>query len=337
MLDSDAAGRLLEWWDNERRDLPWRKTRAPYSVWVSEIMLQQTVVDAVIPHFLRWMTVYPSVSKLARASEEEVTRLWEGLGYYSRARHLRAAAAEVCRSFGGELPRTYAGLRSLPGIGDYTARALLSIAWGEPVAAIEANVRRIVQRLAAWTDWSPARGREALGGLEQVMPRQRPGDFNEALMELGQRLCLSRSPRCALCPLASGCRARADGAVEQIPARRRARTTALSSRLLIALRGDQVLLVRSKDGLFKGLWTFPRLKSDLPPAAATPVARLAKRTHAYTRYRERLAPEVYHFSETEPDGLEDGLWTPIAALDSLPMPSVYRRIARELTDSINRT
>jgi A/G-specific adenine glycosylase len=321
---SRALGRrLLAWWDRERLDLPWRRNRTPYSVWVAEVMLQQTVVKAVIPHWIRWMAELPDIAALAAAGEQKVTRLWEGLGYYSRARNLLAAARLARDQWGGELPLTYDGMRTLPGVGDYTARAVLSIAAGARLAVVDANVRRIVARLGA-ARAAPADA-AAQAALEAAMPAGRAGDFNEALMELGQRVCTVRDPRCGECPLALACAARAAGLQREIPARARAGTTARRSIAMLLLRGDRVLLCANPGGLFRGLWTFPRAQAA--PAAHL-LAELQPRTHAYTRYRERLLPRIYDAGTG--DVPCPGEWVPLAEMEERPMPSAHRRIARDL-------
>jgi A/G-specific adenine glycosylase len=317
--------RLLAWWDRERLQLPWRRNRTPYSVWVAEVMLQQTVVKAVIPHWIRWMAELPDIAALAAADEQKVTRLWEGLGYYSRARNLLAAARAARDRWGGELPLTYDGMRALPGVGDYTARAVLSIAAGARLAVVDANVRRIVARLGA-ARAAPADA-AVQAALEAVMPGGRAGDFNEALMELGQRVCTARDPRCGECPLARGCAARAAGLQREIPARARAVATARRSIAMLLLRGDRVLLCPHGGGLFRGLWTFPRAPADAA-AAARPLAELPPRTHSYTRYRERLLPRIYEAGKGDPPC--PGEWVPLAEIEERPMPSTHRRIARDL-------
>jgi A/G-specific adenine glycosylase len=341
---------LLAWWDRNREALPWRESRTPYSVWVSEVMLQQTVVKAVVPHFERWMRAYPDVGSLAAASEQQVTRAWEGLGYYGRARNLLRAARLVARRWGGELPADYAGLRLLPGVGDYTARAILSIARGQRLAVVDANVRRVLQRLLAAP--APPADVEAQRALERVQPARRAGDFNEALMELGQKVCIKGEPRCGACPLAAGCRARELGREREIPARAAPGAAARDSAALILLRAKAVRLCAHSEGLFRGLWTFPRIALAEAEAAATAagarirlVGELRPRTHAYTRYRERLFPRVYAVSAEARGGrsggrrAEDALarlagctgeWVPLAALEAKPMPSAHRRIADEV-------
>jgi A/G-specific adenine glycosylase len=340
-LRRGLATALLAWWDRRRLSLPWRSGRTPYSVWVSEVMLQQTVLKAVVPHFERWMRVYPDLASLSAASEREVTRLWEGLGYYSRARNLLAAARALARR-GGEIPSTYAELRSLPGVGDYTARAILSLAYGLRFAVVDANVRRVAQRLLARAE-APGDA-ELQRALEAIMPRGRAGDLNEALMELGQRVCVRARPLCGSCPVVRSCLARARGLEGRIPGRGRARAAARESVALILLRGGSVRLCRHDEGLFRGLWTFPRLPRPEAEALAgraaagmRPLGELRARTHTYTRHRERLLPRVYGVKALPPGAPfapDAGAWVSLAAIERRPMPSAHRRIADELRDRI---
>ncbi|MGH7476387.1 MAG: A/G-specific adenine glycosylase, partial [Longimicrobiales bacterium] len=210
---------LLAWYEAHHRDLPWRATRDPYRIWVSEVMLQQTRVDVAAPYYERWLRRFPDLRALADASEAEVLKAWEGLGYYSRARHLRHAAILVRDRFGGALPGRPEALRVLPGIGAYTAAAVASIAFGVATPAIDGNARRVLARLFDLAIPSGRRLRQ-LAGL--LIDAERPGEFNQALMELGATVCTPRSPACAACPLASRCLARTRGSQLQRPARRAA-------------------------------------------------------------------------------------------------------------------
>src|SRR5664279_4907056 len=198
---------LLDWYDAHRRDLPWRRDADPYRVWVSEIMLQQTRVAAVLEHYARWMQRFPTIHHLAKAREQSVLALWSGLGYYHRARRLHQAAKVIAREPHGEFPRTEEAWRELPGIGRYTAAALASIAFGEPVAVVEGNVARVLERM-----FGEAKGREdAWHQAEALLDRTRPGDFNQAMMELGATVCTPRAPQCLLCPLITWCATRGVG------------------------------------------------------------------------------------------------------------------------------
>lgn len=214
---------LLAWYDAHRRDLPWRTPapRDPYQVWVSEIMLQQTKVEAVRPYYLRWMERFPDIATLAGANPDDVLRHWQGLGYYSRARNLQTAARDILRRYGGVMPSTRAEIRTLKGIGDYTAGAILSLAFGLREPAIDGNVLRVFARLYLIEEnilSTPVR-RHVTGLVQSQLPADRPGDFNEALMDLGATLCVPRAPRCGDCPLAGLCLAHRAGREQELPLR----------------------------------------------------------------------------------------------------------------------
>jgi len=241
--------KLLSWYRRNRRDLPWRRTSDPYAIWISEIMLQQTRVAAVVPYYERFLARFPDVRALAKARLDQVLALWSGLGYYRRARHLHAAAREVLRN---GFPRTEAEWRNLPGIGPYAAAAISSIAFGERAAAVDGNVVRVLSRLHATN--GPVREL----ARAWLSPRS-PGDHNQALMELGATVCTPRAPSCPRCPLTSSCRGRSDPTRYPKP---RAKPRITEERLAVALivRDGRVQLVRrSPDGLLAGMW-------ELPPA-----------------------------------------------------------------------
>ncbi len=259
---------LLEHYDTHRRDLPWRENREPYRVWVSEIMLQQTRVETAIPYYRRWMERFPTVEALADGDEEAVLKAWEGLGYYSRARNLRRSALIVRERLGGVLPQDFRSLKTLPGIGEYSAGAIASIAYGEVVPAVDGNVRRVLSRLFDLADPTDASLRKRAGAL--VDP-DRPGDWNQALMELGATICSVRSPRCTECPLTGHCRARAEGTQELRPAaKRRAKVRAVSYAVLVTPNpaGELLMVRRPPNGLLGGLWEFPAV--EIGPEDGTP-------------------------------------------------------------------
>ena len=253
---------LLEHYDAHRRDLPWRESREPYGVWVSEIMLQQTRIETAIPYYLRWMERFPTVADLAEADEQSVLKTWEGLGYYSRARNLRRSALIVRERLGGVLPQDSQGLRTLPGIGEYTAGAITSIVYGQVVPAVDGNVRRVLSRLFDLEDPTAASLRKRAG---ELVDPDRPGDWNQALMELGATVCTPRSPRCTMCPLKGECRALAEGTQELRPvSKHRPRARTVSYAVLAALNPDGELLLvrRPADGLLGGLWEFPAVEIE---------------------------------------------------------------------------
>ncbi|HEU4463504.1 MAG TPA: A/G-specific adenine glycosylase [Gemmatimonadota bacterium] len=342
---------LLAWFDARPRDLPWRRSADPYRVWVSEIMLQQTRVETVIPRYERWLERFPTVEDLAAADVDEVLAEWEGLGYYSRARNLHAAARVVRDSLGGAIPATARELRDLPGVGEYTAGAVASIAFDRPEPAIDTNARRVLSRLFDLETPGPARLR-ALAA--ELIPEDRPGDFNQALMELGATVCTPRSPRCGECPLADRCLALARGTVAERPGRSARPPTPrfeLGVAVAQAPQGRVLLVRRAERGMLGGLWQFPARAAEagetpLEAAAhalgalapgASPARPLAVVAHAYSHRRH-----VYHAflfradTESVPDpatvaaaGWTAAAWEPPEA-SGRGLPAAQRRIARAL-------
>lgn len=263
---------LLDWYDGAKRDLPWRVQPTPYRVWVSEIMLQQTRVEAVRAYFERWMAALPTVQELAAADEALYLKLWEGLGYYSRVRSLHKAAGIICTQYGGALPADHAALLTLPGIGDYTAGAIASIAFGLPQPAVDGNVLRVAARLTA--DETPITDlkykKEIQRQLSDLIPHDRPGDFNQALMELGATVCLPNgAPNCGDCPLRHLCIAAEAGTAALLPKRAPKKPRRIEERTVLLVRSGALvgLSLRPKQGLLAGLWELPALPGKLTPPA----------------------------------------------------------------------
>jgi len=279
---------LLRWYRRGHRDLPWRRTSDPYRIWVSEIMLQQTRAQAVIPYYEEFLARFPSVETLAGAPEEAVLAAWSGLGYYSRARNLRRAGLEIAAR--GGFPRDYGGLRALPGIGDYTAAAIASIAFGLPHAVLDGNVLRVVARVEDdGSDISERRTRERFRAVAQSwLDARRPGEFNQALMELGATVCLPRNPLCLVCPLAELCRARQEGTAGQLPVKPGGPTPVhIDGVLLIVRQGRSVLLRQAEPAARRmaGFWDLPT-PEDLPRARAG--ASFGEIRHTITHHRYTL-------------------------------------------------
>ena len=250
---------LLDWYRSHKRLLPWRDAHNPYYTWISEIMLQQTRVEAVIPYFERFVSAYPDIRSLALAEEEEVLKLWEGLGYYSRARNLLAGARQVLKEYNGELPQDYSRLLQLKGIGVYTAGAISSIAFGQPVPAVDGNVLRIIARLTEESGdiTSETVRRRIAALLKEIIPADRPGDFNQALMDLGAAVCLPVSaPLCSECPLSGICEAYRSGKPGHYPVRSPKKARRIEEHtVLLILSGHQLLLRRRPDqGLLAGMY-----------------------------------------------------------------------------------
>lgn len=260
-LDFQKA--LLSWYDVYKRDLPWRKTQDPYRIWISEMMLQQTQVSTVLGYYRRFLKAFPTVRKLAASSEQHVLKLWEGLGYYTRARNMRKAAQIIVARHAGRIPSEAEALAQLPGIGPYTQGAILSIAFQKPVPLLDGNVTRVLCRVYGIRKRpdTPAVKEKLWELARRLVPKKRPGDFNQSLMELGATLCTKRNPNCSACPLSGLCTARRLGLEEQIPIPvRRARVK--KARALIALiqKGNKMLVrKRPSEGLLGGLWEFPQI------------------------------------------------------------------------------
>ncbi|MBT8493679.1 MAG: A/G-specific adenine glycosylase [Deltaproteobacteria bacterium] len=265
---------VLEFFARNARELPWRKNRDPYAIWVSEIMLQQTRVATVIPYFERWLERFPTVHSLASAELDDVLASWSGLGYYSRARNLHKGAREAVARYGGELPASADELRTLPGIGRYTAGAIASQAFGKSAAVVDGNVARVLARVFELDDdVKSSRGQRALWQLaEELVPEQHPGNFNQGLMELGATVCTPRSPSCEQCPIAAECSARASGRQAELPIlpkrKKASEKQELCNHAIWVWWSGKVLLARRKpEGLFGGLWELPQ-GPDLPDLGA---------------------------------------------------------------------
>ena len=352
---------LLAWFAANARDLPWRRTLDPYAVWISEIMLQQTQVKTVIPYWERWLRTLPDVRALADAPEDRVLKLWEGLGYYTRARNLQKAARVIITEHAGQFPRDFAAILALPGIGRYTAGALASIAFNQPAPILDGNVIRVLTRLFALPgDPKEKRLNARLWELaeELVNAAARISDskfqipnsagncsaLNQALMELGATVCTPRAPACLKCPLVTQCAAQRADRVEEFP-QVKARTVATERRYVVAVleRGGKFLVrQRPADVVNAGLWEFPNEElTDLQADARTAVARwlhmpkeiffpLKPVKHAITRYRITL--EIFRAAagRKRPPVEGDAIWAGLARLEHLPFTSAHRRIARQL-------
>jgi A/G-specific adenine glycosylase len=335
---SSFAVRLIGWYRVRRRSLPWRRTRDPYKIWVSEIMLQQTTVPAVVPYYERWTKVFPDVQRLARAPLRRVLREWQGLGYYQRARNLHEAARRIVREHRGRIPDDAPTLRRLPGFGPYTTAAVLSLAYGQPLAVVDANVRRVLMRILGIRGAAdPAVDRRLRPFLEAALPRTSPGDFNQAMMELGALVCRSRDPQCLACPVRSDCRAARQGVQEIIPTPKKLLVERIEVAVAVIERGGRVLLQeRPAGGLLAGLWEFPGGKVE--PGETTTAAlrrevreelgveiagirRLTTVRHAYTRFAATL--HVYRCEIAGPGLAPDRRrrWVTLKEVRRYPLPS----------------
>jgi A/G-specific adenine glycosylase len=260
---------LIGWFSEEQRDLPWRKDQDPYKVWVSEIMLQQTRVDTVIPYFNRFIEQFPTLNELADADEEKVLKAWEGLGYYSRVRNLQTAVREVREKYGGTVPDTKAEISSLKGVGPYTAGAILSIAYGVPEPAVDGNVMRVISRiLSIWDDIAKPSTRKIFEeAIYELISHKNPSFFNQALMELGALICTPTSPSCLLCPVREHCHAFHEGVETELPIKTKAKKQRLVQLAAVVIKdqdGNTIIHKRPSSGLLANMWEFPNVEVSLP-------------------------------------------------------------------------
>jgi A/G-specific adenine glycosylase len=314
--------RLLSFYDTQHRKLPWRESADPYRVMVSEFMLQQTRVETVIPYYQRWLHRFPDVHALAQADPDDVLKAWEGLGYYSRARNLQRAAQMVREQYNGDIPAGYAELQVLPGVGTYTAAAIASISFAQPHAAVDGNVRRVLSRVL---DEPNPTASELQRYADQLLDANRPGDFNQAMMELGATVCTLRNPTCSSCPVQQLCRAHAAGTVLLRPAPKpKAALPHLHVNTLVAVhRGEVLLTKRPEQGLLAGLWEFPEVTT------VQNYRHIGEITHTFTHkritYRIYVTPSrarVRARARARPS------WMPIEDLTKLTLPTAQRRIAK---------
>ena len=313
---------MLSFYDAGHRTLPWRASNDPYHVLVSEIMLQQTRAETVIPYYQRWLARFPDVHSLAGARSDDVLRLWEGLGYYTRARNLHRAAQMVRERYDGSIPGDYHALKALPGVGDYTAAAVASIGFGAPHAAVDGNVRRVLCRVLDLETAPPA---ELQGYADKLLDRSRPGDFNQAMMELGATICTPRSPCCRTCPVKELCRARRNDTVSQRPAvKRKGELPHEEVNTLVAInRGEVLVAQRPANGLLAGLWEFPETRRT------EHCVHVADVTHTFTH--KRITYRVFRTERRVRAGAR-AQWLPVEALETLPMPRAQRKIAALIFD-----
>ena len=349
---SEIAPLLLDWWDEGHADLPWRASKDPYRIWVSEIMLQQTQIATVIPYYESWMARFPTVADLAAADLSDVLKLWEGLGYYSRARNLHHAAQSVMQDFGGMLPQSAKELQQLKGIGRYSAGAIASIAYGESVAVLDGNVIRVLSRLVDLPDdTTQTKTKNALWDLaEALVPAERAGDYNQAVMELGQRLCQTTTPKCHHCPLAAHCSANANGTQLDRPVRPPRKNTPhfdVAAGVIFREDGKFLITRRPLDGLLGGLWEFPggkqekgetlpeTLKREIMEEVAVeirPNHLLITIKHAYTHFKISL--HTFHATYLSGDvqhlGVIDHAWVTLDEVENYAFATTDRKIIAQL-------
>ena len=342
-ITGGVAARLLAWYDRHARVLPWRAARGerpePYHVWLSEVMLQQTTTAAVAPYFREFLARWPSVQDLAVAPQEEVLAAWAGLGYYARARNLHRCAQVVSAEHGGRFPGSEAELRKLPGIGAYTSAAIAAIAFDEPAAPLDGNIERVIARLFAVEEPLPGAKETLRARMAELVPEDRPGDFAQAMMDLGATVCVPVKPKCMLCPLAEGCRARELGIAGTLPvkAAKKAKPTRRAVAFWVA-RDDGAILLRRRPqtGLLGGMVEVPTTgwtEAPWEPEAARPHAPMQAEwqalpglvRHTFTHFHFEITVWAARVpGETEAPG---ALWTPFDRLGDAGLPTVMRKIA----------
>ena len=336
-LPETFAPLLLRWYAAGHRDLPWRQGREPYHIWLSEIMLQQTRVEAVRGYYARFLAELPDIAALADVPEERLLKLWEGLGYYSRARNLQKAAKVIVSDFGGELPRTCASLKTLPGIGDYTAAAIASINFGEPVAAVDGNLLRVAARVSGCgEDIMDAKVRRLFHQrLDAAIDANRPGAYNQAMMDLGATVCLPNgAPKCEICPARTVCEAYKNGLTEVLPVRAKKKARRVEERTVLLLFQDGRIALRKRPdtGLLAGLWEYPNLPESLDEAgallalaqlglSAESIIPAGSAKHIFTHIEWDMKG---YFAEVS--GESDGLiWADADAFDALALPTAFKK------------
>lgn len=345
-IETQIPKKLLHWYQKSSRDLPWRKDKDPYKIWVSEIMLQQTRVETVIPYFKNFIHQFPTIQALANATEEKVLKAWEGLGYYSRARHLHSAAKEVMEHHQGKIPSDPEKLSRLKGIGPYTQGAILSIAFNIKWPAIDGNVFRVLSRVFAVSDdITQSSSRKTFEDLaRRLIPEESPGDFNQALMELGATICKPTSPTCLLCPIREDCQAFHQGKQAEFPVKRKGRPPKKISVVFLWITDQKRVLLekRKEEGLLAGMWALPTIELVNPSGMDTKIDEyLTENSIRYTKYtyldqlEHIFTHRHWHIHlyavHTEPIEVQDPFsWVSFSKLSTVPMANVYRKAVRRI-------
>ena len=350
--------KLLNWYEDEKRELPWHNNRDPYRILVSEFMLQQTQVKMVIPYFERWIKSFPTLQKLAEARESTVLKHWEGLGYYSRARNLRKAAQKIQQEYSGKVPESINEIMKLPGVGRYTAGAVLSIAFGQKVPVLDGNVKRVLSRLFLLKENGETRKSENIlwETMQQLLPETGAGNFNQAIMELGATVCLSKNSLCLLCPLKRNCQAQKSGKQNLYPPRKRAApSTKIAVSAGVLFRRNRIYIQKRKaEGLMGGLWEFPGGKFESGESPEQCLHREIKEElgvtihideklmtvkHSYTRFRVILHVFLCRVRSGRvlPTHCEEWNWVKTEELDRYPFPAANVKIIKSLRKNQGRS
>jgi A/G-specific adenine glycosylase len=344
---SKMVNLLVRWYKENKRDLPWRRQKNPYHIWISEIMLQQTRVEAVKPYFDRFIQALPTVKDVASCEESRLLKLWEGLGYYNRVRNIQKAAVQIIEQYGGAFPKEYEKLLALPGIGDYTAGAIASIAFDLPVPAVDGNVLRVISRIEeSEEDIQKEKTRKRIRQeLTEIMPKEQPGIFNQALMDLGAMVCLPKgSPRCGICPLKELCLARKHQRLDEIPAKKKEKKRRIEERTVLVIQdGDHLALrKRPNHGLLAGLYEFPNYRGhlsreevlqclqqyDLIPLRLWP---LPEATHIFSHVEWRMTGYAVKVAALEERKKKELLFVDIDnAEENYPVPAAFGAYASYL-------
>ena len=340
------ADLLLAWYDQHARTLPWRGIHDPYRTWVSETMLQQTRVETVMGYYARFLERFPTVADLAAAPEDDVLKMWEGLGYYSRARNLHKGAKQVMAEFGGKIPADVEQLRKISGIGPYTAGAIASIAFDQPVPAVDGNVIRVVSRLRGIREnvGIPSVRRALEGEAASLVPQLRPGDFNQALMDLGSAICTPGTPSCEKCPLRDECDAYAAGDAEDLPVLpRKNPPKVIDYAVCLIFSGDRVLMRQRTEAMLKGLWVFPMAEGKLTlrqvPAAVKKLTKLAAKDvqsageakHVFTHQIWQM--QLYTMTVPEDAQAPNGYqFIPVGEMHTLAIPTAVKAAVKAVRD-----
>lgn len=339
---------LLQWYHNHQRNLPWRETDDPYKIWISEIMLQQTRVDTVIPYYLRFLDKFPTVYDLAEADQQEVLKVWEGLGYYSRGRNLHQAAKMVVEKFDGELPSSYEEITSLKGIGPYTASAVLSIAFQKKYAVVDGNVIRVLSRFYGIDeDIRKSTTKKTIQKFaDDLIPRNQPGDFNQAIMELGATVCTPQNPGCTVCPVSSKCIAANSAQTGVIPYKSPAKKIPhrhIAVGLILNQNNELLIALRPNESMLGGLWEFPGGKKEKDETLQVTVARelkeeLGVEVEVFSKFQE-LKHAYSHFKITmhafwcrilngtpQPKSSQEIKWVSLDEIDNFPFPKANKTL-----------
>ena len=349
MSDKNFTRSILEWYDKDHRDLPWRHTSDPYRIWISEIMLQQTRVETVISYYDRFLRKYPTVQELADADEADLLKAWEGLGYYSRARSLQKAAKIIVAEHGGQLPASVEGLKALPGIGDYTSGAIASIAFGIPAAAVDGNVERVLCRYYAIEDevGTPIVRRRVFDLAQALVSYDRPGAFANAMMEMGATLCTPRNPACLICPVADTCAGYAKGIAASLPNKKKKKPQRVEKRaVLLVFSGDRVLVKRREEALLGGLYVFPDVLEESDPQRLCESvenlgircaydAMLGTAKHVFTHIIWEM--EIHAVEAENVPEIPGGMWVTAQELSALPLPTAVKAARKYAMERLVRS